>query len=349
MKNIIKSFSIALAILLGFGLMPALNVLAEEEAPVEAEATAEEPVAGEGESAEITPAPAGTRISLKPTSKILQIASGSVYDEVFEVSNDGSEPLKIEVYAAPYSYVYSNEEDLYKLGFSNENNFTQLSRWITFRNADGDYVEKANFTIEPGATLGVAFRISTPANIPSGGQYAVIFAHSLSEEITGVGIRTEASPGIVVYGRSTEGEAITSAEISNLTIEQKSVDGKNTIVASAKVKNTGNVDFTAVGSLKVEPIIGFGSYESPVTSGRMSIIPEAELAVSDAWIEAPSFGIYKATWTVTVNETAETIERVIFMISPMVIIITIIVLTIIVISVIMTIRKRKERRSRLSA
>lgn len=340
-KHIIRLFSVALVILFGFFFLPVFDAKADDEV-VEETTVAEETPA---ENIDLT----GTRISLKPTSKILQINSGSVYDETFEVTNDGGAPLRIEVYAAPYSYVYSNEEDLYKLGFNNENNFTQISRWITFKDLEGNYVERAEFTIEPGATLVVSFRISTPASIPSGGQYAAIFAHTLSSAISTTGIRTEASPGIVIYGRSTEGEAITSAEISDLNIEQKTVDGKNGIFATAKVKNTGNVDFTANGVLKVEPIIGFGSYESPVTNGRMSIIPEAELVVSDAWTEAPGFGIYKATWKVTVGDTEEVIERVVFRISPIVAIITIIVLTIIVISIIMGIRKRKERRSRLSA
>ena len=299
--------------------------------------------------AEETPVSGGMSISLTPTSKILQIKPGAVYDETLAVRNDGETTIRVEVYAAPYSYVYSNEEDLYKLGFTNENNFTQIARWISFRDSNGNYVEKPVFSIDPGDVLEVAFRITTPANIPSGGQYAAIFAHTLSVPTTGGGIRTEASPGMVVYGRSNEGEVVIDSEITELGIEQKDVDNKSSIFASAKVKNTGNVDFTATGALKVEPIIGFGSYESPATTGRMSIIPEAELVVSDAWTDAPSFGLYKATWTITVGDKTEVIEKVIFRISPLIMIAAISVLTIIVISIIMVIRKRKERRSRLSA
>ena len=293
----------------------------------------------------------GTSISLTPVSKILQISSDSVYDDIFTVKNDGSNEIKIEVYAAPYSYVYSDEEDLYKLGFSNENNFTQISRWITFKDTDGRYVEKAYYTVEAEESLDIEYRISTPSNIPSGGQYAVIFAHTLSSATSVSGVRTEASPGLVVYGRSTEGEVDTSSEISDLKISKSvSEDGatRKNIYATAKIKNIGNVDFSAIGVMKVEPIIGGGEYETPNTKGRLSIIPESELVLSDEWEETPGFGIYKVTWTVMVGDQTESTTRVIFLFSPVAVVITIILLTIVIIWIIIRVRKRKERHSRLA-
>lgn len=296
---------------------------------------------GEEEKAETT---GGTSISLTPVSKILQIASDKVYDESFEVTNDGDAAIKVEVYAAPYSYVYSDEEDLYKLGFTNENNYTQITRWISFKDSNGNYVERPTFSIEPHKSLKIDFKISTPSNIPNGGQYAVIFAHTLSSTVSGSGIRTEASPGMVVYGRSSEGESIVSSEISDLKINQ--VDGN--IVASAKVKNTGNVDFNARGVLKVEPIIGFSSYETPENGGRLSVIPDAELVLSNAWEETPGFGLFKASFEVKVGEKTEKIEKVIIRMPLFVMVIIIILLTILIIWIIITVRKRKERRSRLA-
>lgn len=293
----------------------------------------------------------GTSISLTPVSKILQISSDSVYEDEFTVSNDGDGEMKIEVYAAPYSYTYSSEEDIYELGFVTENNFTQISRWITFQNSDGVYEEKPKFTIQPHDSVTVHYKITTPKNISAGGQYAVMFAHTLTSEVSANGIRTEASPGIVVYGRSTEGEAVTSAEITDLRIEQgHSENGatNNNLRASAKVRNTGNMDFNASGVLKVEPIIGGASYETAMTDGRISVIPESQLVVLDEWEETPGFGIYKVTWSVTVGEETETIERIIFINPLPFIIVMILVLTIIIVCIIIFIKKRKERRSRLA-
>ena len=62
----------------------------------------------------------GTSISLSPVSNVLQLSSNSTYNNKFEVKNEGDSNMEIEVYAAPYSYIYSEEEDSYKLGFSKE-------------------------------------------------------------------------------------------------------------------------------------------------------------------------------------------------------------------------------------
>ncbi|MGF2565665.1 hypothetical protein ACQUWZ_27865, partial [Ralstonia pseudosolanacearum] len=76
---------------------------------------------------------------------------------------------------------------------------------------------------------------------------------------------------------------------------------------------------------------------------------ETELAVRDEWVDTPSFDSYKITWTVTAGEEEpQVIERVIFLISPLIIIVFIILLTILIIWIIIRVRKRKERRARLA-
>ena len=332
-KTIIKAVVMSLIAVIGFGFF-AINVHAED-----------------GDSSE-SDAPK-TSLTLMPVSRTLQIASNSTYDGTMSVTNDGSTEMKIEVYAAPYSYVYSESEDLYKLGFNNENNFTQISRWITIKDANGNYTARPSFTIPAGETLNVDYRIDTPSNIPAGGQYAVIFAQTMSGTVNASGIRTEASAGMVLYGHSTEGTVDVSSEIRDMEIGQGTKVGEtsntnNNFYGSAKVKNTGNVDFFAKGKLKVEPIIGFSGYETADNSSSPSIIPESERIVEDEWKETPDFGLYKITWTVTAGENSESIEKVVFLINPAAVIITIIVLTIVVVSIIIGVRKRKERRSRLA-
>lgn len=331
-KTIYKLLSITLVLALGVGFFSTLPVWADDS---------EENGGG-----------LGTSISLSPVSRVLEISSSSTYDDTFEVKNNGTKDLEFEVYAAPYAYVYSEEEDVYKLGFGTENNYTQLARWVTFKDQGGSWVPKATYKIAPGTSFNVAYRVTTPENTPAGGQYSVIFAHSLSGETTASGIKTEASPGMVFYARSLEGEIIISPEISDMKIERKvnEQSKKENFYASAKIKNNGNIDFTAVGKLKVEPIIGSGSYEtdSSKMSAMISIIPETELGVSDEWEDSPSFGIYKATWTVTAGEETQTIEKIIFVNPVPFIIFSIILLTIIIVLVIIGVRKRKERRARLA-
>lgn len=292
-----------------------------------------------------------TSISVTPVSKILQLNPGETYDNNFTINNDGGRELDVEVFAAPYSYVYSEATDSYQLGFSNENSYTQIVRWITFKTKSGDYAKTANYTVEPGKSLQIDFRVATPSNLPDGGQYAVIFARTTNGIVGANGVKTEASPGLVVYGRSSSGETITKAEISRLEIRQSiTEDGvtRNTIGASARVKNDGNMDFNATGKLTVDGIIGGGHYETPANGGRASVIPESELVVSDEWKETPGFGIFKVTWTVTAADQTETIEQIVVINIVPVIIIAIILLTIVVAWCIIRGKKRKERRSRLS-
>lgn len=292
-----------------------------------------------------------TSISIMPVNKILQISSNSVYEDKLTVNNDGDSVMKIEVYASPYSYVYSENEDAYKLGFNSENNFTQMSRWITFKTTSDEWVKKAVYTIEPKNHVDVNYRISTPESIPAGGQYAVIFAHTLTSSVNASGIRTEASPGMVVYGRSSEGETIIKPVISDLSVRygiENSESKQNGFYASAKVKNEGNVDFNAIGKMVVKNIFGGGVvYETAQPSGMISVIPDAELTVSDSWTDPPFFGLYQVSWSVSVGEESETVEKLVFVNFPLFLILSIILLTIIIIGVIIGVRRRKERRSRL--
>ncbi|MBQ8985121.1 hypothetical protein IJ076_00985 [Candidatus Saccharibacteria bacterium] len=293
----------------------------------------------------------GTSISISPVNKIMQISANSTYDDTFKVSNNSDSPMKFEVYATPYAFSYSEDEDTYKLGFSKDTTYTQIARWITFQGTDGNYAQKATFTAGPNESIEVAYRITTPDNIPGGGQYAVLFAHTLSGDSDGSGIKTEASPGLVVYGRS-DGETIISGEASNLEIKQTMMvngEEKSIINASSKVKNTGNVDFMANGNLKVTGVFGNTYYEtsSDSTKSRVSIIPETELVVSDSWDDTPFFGMFNTEWTVYVNgEATETITKFVVIIPAVIIIVAILLLTIVIVWIIIMVRMRKERRSR---
>lgn len=336
---------ISLLLLGGLAFLPTANLYAEDSSGVEVNEASSLGTENAGSSE------AGVQISLSPVSKVLQLSSNSVYDEEFTVNNDGSRELEVEVFAAPYSYVYSEDLDTYQLGFSNENHFTQISRWISFKDNDGNYAKTINTTIPPHGSTTISFRVTTPDNIPAGGQYAVVFARTTNGPIGSNGIKTEASPGLVIYGRSSEGEIIAKAEISSLNISQTKVEGntiRDLINATAKIKNDGNVDISAVGKLTIDGVLGGGHYETPSDRGRISVIPEAELVVSDSWEETPGFGLFKVTWTVTVGDHTETIEQFVVINILPAIIVAIIVLTIIIAGCIILIKKRKERRSRLS-
>ena len=344
MRNNIRRVCLAvLSVLVGALVFATNSAFADESEPISDEEALKD----------------ATSISISPVSKILEIEANKVYADTFKVSNNGTKDMKFEVYASPYSFSYSEEEGSYVLGFNDNNSYTQITRWITFKDVNGNFVENPQFVAKAGESVDVMYHISTPSSIPSGGQYAVLFAHTMSDEVSASGIKTEASPGLVVYGRSTKGETIVSAEISNLQLMQtKEVETqhqsgtekevKNIINASAKVKNNGNLDFMASGTLEVRGIFGQVYYSTSGTQGKVSVIPEAELSVSDSWDETPYFGIFNATWTVATPDGSDVTSRIFFIFPLPIIVAIILLLTIITIWVIMMVRKRKERRSRHS-
>lgn len=349
MKKVFRGFCL-LALVFVFGICFTGLSYAEEEANEE---TSEET----SESEEVQNANA-TSISISPVSNIVPLNPDSTYKDSVKVTNSGSSVMNFEVYAAPYSYVYSEDTDSYQLGFNKENNFTQIVRWIKIKDTDGNYVDRPKFSVPAGETLEVFYKIITPSSIPNGGQYAVIFAHTLADTTNSAAIVTEASPGLIIYGRSTGGETIVDSEISAMSISGKILKAPtgeatepstvNHINASAKVKNTGNVDFNAKGTLKVSGILFGGSYETEEARGRISVIPETELVVSDEWEETPLFGIFKVTWTVKAGDNTETIEKVVAINILPVTIILIILLTILTIWIIIRVRKRRVRRTRFA-
>lgn len=336
---------------LGFGMAGVVN--------------AEDEVKGEEEDKRIS-------ISISPVTETFDLKSASTYDGVLSVTNAGKVPFRFEVYSAPYSFALNEVTNDYGPDYSSENNFTQIARWIKVKNAEGEYVTSLEsedgshptFAAEPGQTIEVAYKITTPENIPAGGQYATLFARTLPNEGEGSGINAVANLGLKIFGRSEEGETIQSAEIKDLRISrslQKDVEVTEKGVAMTRkmdvqningyalVKNTGNLDFTAKGTLTVTSIFGGNPYyQTASNDAQVSIIPESELPVADEWEETPSFGLYKATWTVAAGDLTETTSMVVCLIPPFVIVIGIILLTIIVIWIIMAIRRRKERRSRFT-
>ncbi len=332
MKSL-KYFWIAVSILIGSVFCFSGNVLAEGES---------------NETDEIIKA--ATSISISPVNKVLKLEAKKVYEDSFVVTNNGENEMEFEVYASPYSYTYSEDEGEYKLGFSKENSFTQIVRWVTFKDKSGNYVKNPHFKAAPKESVKVTYRVTTPSDIPGGGQYAVIFAHTLSSSTTSSGIKTEASPGLILYGRAN-GEATLESEVKDLKIGQglKVEEEEKTIINGyARVKNNGNVDFMAYGKLRVDGIFGINYYETPSTQGLVSVIPEVELPVTDKWEKTPYFGIFKVTWTVSAADKTETVSKIVMLLPAPIIITIILLLTIITIWIIITVRRRKERRSRLT-
>ena len=279
-------------------------------------------------------------LQISPVSNRVSFKKGGKYDYSFTVSNIGSESFSYHVYAAPYSVT---GED-YNVSFSNETNRTQISRWIKFYDSEGKLGDTASFKIDPGASQSVSYQVQVPDDIPAGGQYACIFAESDETEgsVSGSGIKTVSRVGLIVYGRSDDGETVDQAAIRDITIPTFMTSGK--VSATSTVKNEGNTDFEAVFSVNIKSIFGRQLYEK---NSSYNVLPDTDRKIEMDWDETPFMGVFRVRYVVRALDQLEDVSRIVIVMPIFVIVLVIILLTLITIWIIILIRKRRERKSRL--
>lgn len=280
-------------------------------------------------------------LQVSPVSERVVLNPGQSLDYQFNVENIGSEAFTYKVYATPYSVTNKS----YELNFSAENERTQISRWISFRDDAGNFVQEATFNIEPGDKQTIAYRVTVPGSVPDGGQYATIFAESIPKNSNSQtsGIKTVSRVGLVVYGRSS-GDTINEAEITDYKFDSFLTSGA--VSSDATVKNSGNTDFETRYKLIVKSLFGKTIFEK---ESVYDVLPDTERDVSVEWPDTPLFGIFRVTSSISALDKSEDHTKIVMIIPTFILIIMLVVLTILIVWLIMIIRKRKEQKSRLVA
>ncbi|MBP5674893.1 hypothetical protein J6W91_01020 [Candidatus Saccharibacteria bacterium] len=315
---------ITLAIALAVGLIAPLttaNVYAEEDKP----------------DVWLQISPVANRVTLNPSDE---------QPFTLHVDNIGGKKFKFRVYATPYSIA----NEAYEVNFTTETNRTQISRWVSFNQNSGaekdsekDWKSEAIFELEPGQRKDIEYKIAVPADIPEGGQYATIFAESIPEDnVSSTGVRAISRVGLILYG-STNGNTVETAEISNLSTKTFLTNGR--ISSEVDIKNTGNTDFNATVSMKIDKLIGgtVAEFSTPYP-----VIPDSPTrhAVTD-WEDTPVFGIFRVKTTVVAADKTVEEEKIVLVLPVWIIVIMLVLLTIIIAWLIILIRKRHAQKSRL--
>lgn len=289
-----------------------------------------------------------TGLSISPVNKTLTLEGGKTYDEdSFVVKNVGTEEASFRVYASPYSAADEN----YNMNFSSETNYTQISRWISFKDNNGNFTNEVTYTVPACSEQEITYKVVTPESIPNGGQYAVIFAEGINNSSDG-GIKAISRVGLLVYGRAT-GTTINTAEISGLEILKNaedslsSKDGKKitkaVIHATATVKATGNVDINAQSTLTVKNLFGGELYKN---TSNNSVLPESTRKIVDVWEETPYFGIFWVTYTVTAAGVPQEITSLVFLLPLPILVAILVLVAVIVIWIVAMVKKKRARKSR---
>lgn len=256
-----------------------------------------------------------------------------------KVTNTGTEGFRFRVYITPYVVSGENNE----LTFDEEKStaYTQISRWITVQNANGEYVAEAEFALQPGESRVIPYRVAIPTDIPGGSQYAVIWAQIMNDSEFKGGIETVGRAGAVITGRSS-GDSNEAAEITDIDFTRFAFSGP--MHSGATVRNVGNTDFVVKYSYTARTLFGKEMY----TSGdkTTAAYPGTEYHIATDWEETPFMGIFQAEFKISAAGE-EKVEKHIVVIMPVfVLILLILLLTIIIVWIIIIIRKRKERKAR---
>ena len=277
---------------------------------------------------------------LSPVSQRLVLRKKETTENTFKLSNKGKNETEFTVYAAPLTVA---GED-YQMNFSHENLRTQVSRWITFKQDDGNYSEKTTYKLKPGEDREITYRVTVPEDIPDGGQYALIFAEATSKSSAPSqnGVRVIPRLSLVIFGR-TDGGTRQEAEITDVKLSSLLIGSD--IESSALIKNTGNTDLNTSQELKVSTIFGKILYAK---TENYPIYPDQPRRISMKANQKPSFGIslYKVELNIKAHDKNYHRTAIVVSMSPIFAIISIILLTILVAWLIIFIKQRKERKAR---
>ncbi len=276
-------------------------------------------------------------LQISPVSNRVALAPGQETQDKFTVENTGSEDFQYKVYAAPYSV--TNED--YDLSFSNENNYTKITSWITFRQADGEWTKDPTFSIPKGEKQTIEYRITVPQDVPAGGQYATLFAESVGKDNgSSTGIKTSSRVGLILYG-AVAGDTRREASIEDYNYSRFLLDGN--LSGTTKVKNTGNIDINLNYNFEVKSLFGKTLYED---KSAVSVLPDTERRIKHEWDQTPWIGLFQIHYSVSALGQNRDETSVVWKMPLIAIILLILFLTILIIWTIIAIRSGKERRKR---
>lgn len=239
------------------------------------------------------------RLQVSPASiDVGDLKPGETHSGIMKVQNTGKKPFKFRVSATPYSVV----DEKYTQNFEDTNQYTDIKDWIKFSQSTGE--------VEPNNEVEVAYTITVPADVPAGGQYAVLMTEIINEGETGdgnTGISAIRRVGMLLYS-NVEGNTRKTGEV----VENK-IPGfmfNPPITATSIVSNTGNTHARAKYILQVYPLFGdeevYTNEEDPTV---LTILPETRRMNTINWPGSPSLGIFRVKQTVTIFDQTSVTEK----------------------------------------
>lgn len=241
------------------------------------------------------------RLQISPAIQdIGNLKPGEKYSGIFKVQNIGSEELNFSVGVSPYSVKNEN----YEQDYDTENQYSDIIKWIKFSQTNG--------TVAPNDEAEVAYTISVPADVASGGQYALLYAEIISDNTAdGSGFSVVQRVGMKLYTNIEGNTRKTGSVIEN---KVSSFLFNPPISATSIVENTGNTHASVKYVLQVYPLFGdeevYTNEEEPTT---LVLLPDTRRLNTVTWDGAPALGIFRVKQTVSFWNETSTTEKLVFL------------------------------------
>lgn len=242
------------------------------------------------------------RIQISPAREdIGDLDPGEKYSGIFKVQNIGTEKLKFSVGVSPYTVTNEN----YDQDYDTTTQYTDIINWIKFSQDSGE--------VEPNGEVEIAYTISVPADVASGGQYAILYAEIISDNKidNGAGLNTIQRVGMKLYTNIEGNTRKTGSVIEN---KIPAFLFNPPISATSIVENTGNTHANVKYVLQVYPLFGdeevYTNEESPTT---LVLLPDTRRLNTVTWDNTPAFGIFRVKQTVSFWDESSTVEKIVFL------------------------------------
>lgn len=214
-------------------------------------------------------------ITASPASVSFKIDAGDAKRDSMQIINDGDVAYDFIVYARPYSV--SNER--YEPNFSAITANTNVQKWVQF--------DKTKYHLEPGEKATVSYTIRVPADAAPGGHYGVLFAETQQRNLDATGVARQKRVGNLVYA-TVNGKARSGGTIKEFILPWWQTTPP--LQSSARVTNTGNVDFDAQVTTIARDLFGRTKF---TYTGDPIVLPGTTRLIEMPWEKAPHFGLFK--------------------------------------------------------
>lgn len=248
--------------------------------------------------------PGDVVIQARPAGQELELAPGGVYQSSIEVSNLGRLAFDFTVSIRPYQVLNEN----YDPDFTTENSYTELSKWVSF--------DQAEYHLEPETVVTVDFEIAVPDDVPGGGQYAAIIIETDDSKDASATMQTISQLAALIFahieGEEHVGGVIISQNLPHLLFSSP-------FQSIVTVKNDGNVDFRLQHSLTIRDFFtnrevftpdAIDSNDRPIGTSSSVVLPATTRTNILTWDDAPSIGIFRVISRATFLDQEYTKEQI---------------------------------------